>query len=165
MYGLTRTVRTECIRHGMGDWLNGLSEAQRLIECKNDGQAARRRHRFWREKRRGRAPGVEDCGLQLLAESSGALLVTDDRDLLETSRIRGLRCGDLFDLSLAMRAVGAVSTQEVELLFAELSGSAPSYHPHGWSVLVKRGHIWPGDLEALADQRRDPATLKIHFSL
>lgn len=158
-YLVTRAVQTECVRHGLSEWLAQLEEAGRLEVCKTDYRQASRRARALEAKLGGLGPGANDMGLLILAQERHAPLITDDAALYSAAIAEGVVCLDLLDVCLAAEHEGDLVRSETLELFAYLRGPAPHYLPIGWKALRQQGYHWPVDHEQLTKERRPAAEL------
>lgn len=147
VYLLTRAVQTECVRHGLSQWLTQLEDARRLDVRKMDFRQAANRVRCLEAKLGGLAPGINDTGLLILAQESSAPLITDDAALYHAAMAEGVVCCDLLDVCLAAEHRGFLARSDTLEFFAYLQRPAPHYLPFGWKALHQQGYLWPADHE------------------
>jgi len=158
-YHVTRAVRTEWVRNGLGEWQAALQDQGRLVVMPNRFAGARARHLALRRTQGAQAPGLSDAGLLIAAEHSGLPLITDDAALYRAGLASKAACLDLFDVCLAAVAAGMMTLDGLDACFGYLGSASPHYHPMGWAALSQGGRRWPGDRAVLVAQRRSPEAL------
>jgi hypothetical protein len=159
-YYLTRAVRGEAVHHNVGGFLESLDAVGRLEIVKNDYRAANARRERLYKVLKAATPGNNDCGLLVLCEKYGHVLVTDDAGLYEAGLTTSVATLDLLDCCVAAEHAGVCSRQELLELFSCLKEPSPHFQPLGWKPLVDKSQAkWPDAAPNLVDQRRDPELL------